>query len=78
MPSVALKYWQNQGQAALDEIVAAHTAVGGLRRGRRYATEQINYAYAVLLCSQFQRFCRDLHTEAVECLVSAVMPVPAQ
>jgi hypothetical protein len=33
---------------------------------------QINHAYAVLFSSQFQRFCRDLHTEAVQQMCSAV------
>ena len=33
---------------------------------RRYATQQINQAYTVLLMSQFQKYCRDLHTEAIE------------
>lgn len=51
-------------KGALGEIAAAHTAVGGQGSGRRYATQEINHAYAVLLSSQFQRFCRDLHTEA--------------
>lgn len=74
MPSVALTNWRTEGRAALDEIVAAHQAVGGIGRGRRYATREINYAYAVLLCSQFQRFCRDLHTEATEHIVAGVTP----
>ena len=70
MPSTALRNWQSAGLAALDEIEAAHAAMGGLGRGRRYATQQINQAYAVLLSSQFQRFCRDLHTECVDYLTS--------
>jgi hypothetical protein len=43
--------------------------------GRRYATGQINNAYAVLLSSQFQRFCRDLHTEAATFLKQLVPSV---
>ncbi len=42
-------------------------------RGRRYATLQVNHAYAMLLSSQFQGFCRDLHSEAVQ-IVAAVAP----
>ena len=72
--SVALKTWKKDAKRALDEIAAAHAAVGGQTRGRRYATQEINHAYAVLLSSQFQRFCRDLHTEAVAHLVAAVLP----
>jgi len=49
---------------ALDEIEAAHASVGGTGPGRRYATQQINQAYALLIASQFQGFCHDLHTES--------------
>src|SRR3954470_1417972 len=69
MPSVALGTWRAAGAEALDEIEPAHAAVGGTGPGRRYATQQINQAYVVLLSSQFQRSCRDLHTEAVDALV---------
>ena len=72
VPSVALVRWSTDAQDALNEIEAAHRAVGGAGRGRRYATLQVNYAYAMLLSSQFQGFCRDLHTEAVDVLVGAV------
>lgn len=78
MPSVALQTWRTSARRALDEIEAAHAAVGGTGPGRRYATQQINQAYAVL-SSQFQRFCRDLHTEAVDHFVTHVavgVPVP--
>jgi hypothetical protein len=34
----------------------------------------VNHAYAVLLSSQFQGFCRDLHSESVDYFVSAVNP----
>jgi hypothetical protein len=51
---------------------AAHAALGGTGPGRRHATQQINQAYAVMLSSQFQLFCRDLHTEAADVLTQAV------
>jgi len=44
-------------------------------RGRRYATQQLNQAYVVLLASHFQGYCRDLHTESVDFLVPKV-PLP--
>jgi hypothetical protein len=78
MLSIALGRWRNEGRTALDEIAAAHRAIGGTGVGRRYATREINHAYAVLPSSQFQRFCRDLHTEAVEQLVSRVAPAPVR
>jgi hypothetical protein len=56
--------------AALDEIEAAHAHIGGTGRGRRYATQQVNRAYAVLLSSEFQGFCRDLHSECADHVVA--------
>lgn len=76
--SLALRNWLGVRATQLDQIAHAHRAVGGTGRGRRYATEQINHAYAVLLSSQFQAFCRDLHSEAVDHMVSSVTPVPMQ
>jgi hypothetical protein len=76
MPSLSYQGWVTNRADSLDEIERAHAAVGGRARGRRYATQQINQAYAVLLASQFQGFCRDLHTESVDHLLSAIAPVP--
>ena len=76
MPSTSHQEWATVRSAALDEMALAHAAVGGSRRGRRYATQQINRSYAVLLASQFQGYCRDLHSECVDHLTNAVSPVP--
>ncbi len=59
---------------ALDEIEEAHAALGGKGPGRRFATLQVNHAYVMLLSSQFQGYCRELHTEAVEFLVANTSP----
>jgi hypothetical protein len=75
---VALQTWKQDAKKALDQIAAAHKAVGGSGPGRRYATQEVNHAYAVLLTSQFQRFCRDLHTEAVAHVVAATSPASMQ
>src|SRR4051794_35916442 len=72
MPSNAYRRWRTLRAEALDEIAAAHAAVGGTRRGWRFATQEINRAYAVLLASQFQGYSRDLHTECVTGLVATV------
>jgi hypothetical protein len=72
MPSLSLQAWNTTRQAALEELEAAHRSVGGSGRGRRYATQQINQAYAVLLSSQFQGFCRDLHSECVRYFVQTL------
>ncbi len=72
MPSLAFQNWLGHRAAALDEIEHAHRSVGGSGPGRRYLTQQINQAYAVLLSSQFQGFCRNLHTECADYLVAPV------
>lgn len=76
MPSTAYQRWTTTQASALDEIAQAHEAVGGPKPGRRYATLQINQAYAALLASQFQGFCRDLHTECITHLIAAIAPGP--
>lgn len=75
MPSASLRQWQTVRAASLYEIEAAHAAIGGSGRGRRYATQQVNHAYTVLLSSQFQGFCRDLHSECADALSDAMTPV---
>lgn len=75
MPSYAYTHWATTRKTALDELEHAHRSLGGAGRGRRYATQQINQAYAVLLSSQFQGFCRDLHSECVDAMVTVVTPV---
>lgn len=72
--SAALDEWQKTRGKELDQVVDSHKAIGGHARGRRYATQQVNYAYATLLSAQFQGFCRDLHSEAARALVAATTP----
>lgn len=72
MPSLASAFWFADRARALDEIENAHRSVGGVGPGRRTATQQINYAYAVMLSSQFQAFCRDLHMECAGILVGHI------
>lgn len=74
MPSRALTEWRGRRSGELDELLAAHAAVGGTRRGRRYATQQLNRAYALAIAAQFQGFCRDLHSEAVDEIVAVTNP----
>jgi hypothetical protein len=78
MPSISYRRWVGTRAHALDEIEQAHAAIGGTGPGRRYATQQVNQAYAVLLASQFQGFCRDLHTECVDAFVIVATPVAAR
>lgn len=72
--SNSLAKWEFTRLRALDEIANAHRMVGGFGPGRRFATQQLNHAYAVLLSSQFQGLCRDLHSECVRHLVRRVTP----
>jgi hypothetical protein len=75
--SRSLNNWNTARQNALDQIEAAHVAVGGSAPGRRHATLQLNHAYTLLLAGQFQAFCRDLHSEAADHLANAVTVHPA-
>jgi hypothetical protein len=74
MPSRSLLEWQTVRSQALDEIEYAHRGVAHSRRGSRYATQQVNHAYVVLLASQFQGFCRELHSECIDFVVNSIIP----
>ena len=74
MPSVSYRRWRTVRAAALDQVESAHAALGGTGPGRRYATQQINHAYAVLLAAEYQGFCRALHGECIDAILSATMP----
>lgn len=78
MPSASLQRWRNDRHSALEEIEAAHRSIGGEGPGRRYATQQINHAYAVLLSSQFQGFCRDLFLECADHFLHTVPSGPVR
>jgi hypothetical protein len=73
-PSPALAHWRTIGQAEMDELLAAHRAVGGAGPGRRTATRQINHALVVQLAAQFQRFSRDLHGLCVDAMLRGAPP----
>jgi hypothetical protein len=74
VPSISLDQWTTVRALELNEIARAHAAVGGTARGRRYTTQQINRAFAMLLASQFQGFCRDLHSECVDHVLGVLAP----
>ena len=76
MHSASLRTWSRARAAKLDEIEDVHRAVGSARGGRA-AAEQLTHAYALLLSSQFQGFCRDLHSECVAHFVGAGSTAPA-
>ena len=74
LPSAALSKWRGQRRSELTILLEAHARLGGAGRGRRYATEQLNFAFMVAVASQFQGFCRDLHVEAVRVMVGLLKP----
>ncbi len=76
MASRSYDQWRTTRAAELNQIEKALVAIGGTKRGRRYATQQVNRAYAVLLASHFQGFCRDLHSECVNYLISEITTDP--
>ncbi len=78
LPSHSLLRWQADAWSQLDDIVGAHAAVAAATVGGRVATEQVIHAYAMLLSSHFQRFCRDLHSEAIEHVCAEVPTVWVQ
>ena len=78
MPSRSLENWRTKRTNELDEIETALTAIRGSGRGRMYTTQQVNHAYVVLLSSQFQGFCRDLHSECVDHLLQIIQPASLQ
>ena len=77
MPSASLQHWTKTRTDELSQIRNAHATVGGTSRGRRYATQQINHAYVMLLSGHFQGFCRDLNTERVDHIMNAMAPAVA-
>jgi len=74
MPSVSYRRWRTHRARALDEMAQVQAALGGSARGRRTTTQQINQAYAVLLAAHFQGYCRDLHSECVDHILTVIAP----
>lgn len=70
--SLSLDIWQDTRAQRLDELETAHRSIGGRDRGRRFATQQLNRVYSVLLAAQFQGFCTDLHAECVAAIARAI------
>jgi hypothetical protein len=78
MASRSLQDWQNDASRAFDQIENAHRAVGGTRPGRRFLTQQINYAYVTLLAARFQGFARSLHTQTAAIIAAGAHNAPYQ
>lgn len=74
MASVALDAWEGSRAQRLDELERVHRGLTGNRRGRQWVTEQLDRSYLLVLASQFQGFCRDLHSEGAAVIASRARP----
>ena len=74
MPSAALLAWHGERSNRFDELIEAHSRVGGAGAGRRTDTEQINWALILRLSAEFQGFVRELHTLGVEVFAERAAP----
>ena len=69
--------WRTQRVDRLNELEEVHRRIAGTAPGRKWLTEELDRSYVVVLASQFQGFCRDLHSEAVA-VVAAQAPALMQ
>lgn len=70
MASAALDVWNGESAARIADLLHAHQTVGGSGPGRRWRTEQLNWALVLLIAAEFQRYCRSLHDLSVDELVA--------
>lgn len=54
MASKSLMAWRTDAWSAFDELENAHRAVGRVKPGRRFLTQQLNYSYTTLLSARFK------------------------
>lgn len=74
MTSGALGRWQTDRAGRIDQLIDAHAVIGGAGPGRRWRTEQVNWALILRLAGEFQGFARDLHDEAVDFFATSAAP----
>lgn len=74
--SQALGTWRTDRAANLDALREAHRKVGGANRGRRWSTDQLNYAMILTLSGEWQGYCRDLHDEGFQAILTQAQPAP--
>lgn len=68
MPSAAHSEWTGIRAQHIDELLVAHSRVGGVGPGRRWRTTQLNLAITMRLAAEFQGFSRSLHDESCDFL----------
>ena len=74
MTSRALIRWQTDRARRIDQLIDAHSSIGGVGPGRRWRTEQLNWALMLRLAAEFQGYARDLHDESVDFFVASAAP----
>ncbi|SDP50828.1 hypothetical protein SAMN04515671_4555 [Nakamurella panacisegetis] len=77
MVSLALAGWRTDRAVSIDNLFAAHMAVSGGTRGRKYNIAEINHALIVRMASEFQGFCRELHDECLNAVLDSI-PLPTR
>src|SRR5258707_2066627 len=75
MPSDALIDWRSVRLPRLGKVEADCLHLQALHVADPDRVQEYIRAYAVLLSSEFQGFCRDLHTECAARVVDPVNPV---
>ncbi|WP_396912407.1 hypothetical protein [Mycolicibacterium sp.] len=68
--SRAYAAWRSSRAAELDRMESIHRQITGSGAGRRWDSEHLNGAIIARLVAEFQGFCRDLHDEAVDHVVT--------
>jgi hypothetical protein len=66
MTSAAWDVWDTVRRDRIRELRAAHKAVGGTARGRRWRTQQLNWSLILRIAAEFQGYARDLHDLSVD------------
>src|SRR5438094_675447 len=75
MPSDALLAWQTDRIPRLQNVEADCLHLEALHAANPNRVQEYIRSYAVLLSSEFQGFCRDLHDESTTKLVATVNPI---
>src|SRR5438874_3427598 len=74
MPSNALLAWKADRITRLQHVEADCLHLETLHAASPDRVQEYIRSYAVLLSSEFQGFCRDLHNEGADRLVDAINP----
>ncbi|MDL2075543.1 HEPN domain-containing protein [Streptomyces sp. GXMU-J15] len=77
MPSLAYAAWSTKRRQRIDQLFTAHQKVRGSGPGRRWNTEQLNWALVLRLSAEFQGYARELNDLAWDHIMSTCsIPLP--